>query len=153
MYTAPLRLESIYQYSSLTRACVKDPCSMSRSLRHQAKATRPNVWSFEPQHQHYNAPIPMIRTCARASFRSRTLNASALCVSAQWLSRRQFSGTISCKEDPRIESMGREIIDEFAVIRQDYGQCLKLTLKCLLTPISNTSLYTTSNATQALTRA
>ena len=105
-------------------ACVKDPCCMSRSLRHRTKPTRTKVWSFEPQHQHHDAPVPMIRICARATFRSRTTPTRTLCLSTQWLAQRQFSSTAWRREDPRIESMGREIIDEFAVIREEYGKCI-----------------------------
>ena len=97
---------------------------VQRSLRHRAKSTRPKVWVFEPQHQHHNAPDQMIRTCARATTRSRASLTPPSYLSTQWLARRQFSSTAWRKEDPRIESMGKEIIDEFAVIREDYGACL-----------------------------
>jgi hypothetical protein len=94
---------------------------VQRSLRHRAKSTRPKVWVFEPQHQHHNAPDQMIRTCARATIRSHTSPTPLLCLSTQWLAQRQFSSTAWRKEDPRIESMGKEITDEFAVIREEYG--------------------------------
>jgi len=42
-------------------------------------------------------------------------------LSTQLLARRQFTSAPRLKEDPRIESMGKEIIDEFAVIREQYG--------------------------------
>lgn len=93
-------------------------------VRHQAKVDTPQLQSFEPQHQHYNVLLPMIQICARATIRSHKLSAPAICLSTQWLARRQFSGTSWRKEDPRIESMGREITDEFAVIRDEYGKCL-----------------------------
>ena len=97
---------------------------VQRSLRHRAKSTRPKVWDFEPQHPHHNAPDQMIRTWARATIRSRTPPTPFLCLSTQWLARRQFSSTAWRKEDPRIESMGKEITDEFAVIREEYGTFL-----------------------------
>lgn len=83
---------------------------------------RAKVWVSGPQHQHHNAPAQMIRLCVRASFRSRTIQKPCLYTSTKWLARHQFSSTAWRKEDPRIESMSKEITDEFAVIREDYGK-------------------------------
>ncbi|KAH6643043.1 Alpha/Beta hydrolase protein [Boeremia exigua] len=63
----------------------------------------------------------MILTCARAAIRSRTNSPPATCIFKYSLARRQFTSTSWRKEDPRIESMGREITDEFAVIREEYA--------------------------------
>ncbi|CAO2657935.1 Nn.00g071950.m01.CDS01 [Neocucurbitaria sp. VM-36] len=57
----------------------------------------------------------MIRICARATLRSPTL-VPPRCS----LSYRKFSSTQWRKEDPRIQSFGREITDEFAVMREKY---------------------------------
>ncbi|KAJ4982931.1 triacylglycerol lipase [Stagonosporopsis vannaccii] len=63
----------------------------------------------------------MIQICARATVRSRTTFTPGTWSSLQLLARRQFASTPRRKEDPRIESMGKEITDEFAVIREQYG--------------------------------
>lgn len=126
---------------------------VQRSLRHRAKSTRPKVWVFEPQHHHHNAPDQMIRTCARATIRSRTSPTPLLCLSTQWLARRQFSSTAWRKEDPRIESMGKEITDEFAVIREEYGAFSIGLCVHVLTLFSYTSSYDTPNTIHSLTPA
>jgi triacylglycerol lipase len=41
---------------------------------------------------------------------------------------RPFSSTQWRKEDPRISDFGREIVDEFAVMREDYGDLRPLFL-------------------------
>lgn len=64
----------------------------------------------------------MIRLCVRATIRSHATQNSLSCTSTQWLARRQFNSTAWRKDDPRIESMSKEITDEFAVIREEYGQ-------------------------------
>lgn len=83
---------------------------------------RAKVWVSGPQQQHHNALAQMIRLCVQASFRSRTIPRLSLRTSTQWLARHQFSNTVWRKEDPRIESMSKEITDEFAIIREEYGK-------------------------------
>lgn len=61
----------------------------------------------------------MIRICTRATLRSSTLTPLRCS-----LVYRQFSSTSWRKEDPRIEDFGREIVDEFAVLREKYGTYL-----------------------------
>jgi hypothetical protein len=63
----------------------------------------------------------MIRTCARASVRSTRPCSRTLPVLLQPVIRLHFSSTALRSEDPRIANLGREIKDEYAVIREKYG--------------------------------
>lgn len=57
----------------------------------------------------------MIRICTRAILRS-----SRVTPLQSSFGYRHFSSTLLRKEDPRIEDFGREIVDEFAVLREKY---------------------------------
>jgi hypothetical protein len=63
----------------------------------------------------------MIRTRARASIRSTKPCLRTLPVLFQPVIRLHFSSTALRAEDPRIANLGREIKDEYAVIREKYG--------------------------------
>jgi hypothetical protein len=108
--------------SFISASCVMHPClCVSRSIRHQARnaiyASRASTLS----RQTCNALHPMIRTCARVSLRSPTLSSRTLPILLQPVIRLHFSSTAWYKEDPRISTLGREIKDEYAVIRDQYG--------------------------------
>jgi triacylglycerol lipase len=61
----------------------------------------------------------MIRACVRATCRSPVL------VSRQHLQLpRCFSSTQWREEDPRLDDFGRKITDEFAQLRDKYGELL-----------------------------
>jgi triacylglycerol lipase len=62
----------------------------------------------------------MIRTCARVTIRSSAYRTTPYIISPIYATR-QFSSSQWRKEDPRISDFGREIIDEFAVMREKYG--------------------------------
>ena len=86
---------------------------------------------FEPTHRHrqpfseHDAQHPMIRLCARATFRS-SKSTPIRCA----ITYRHFSGAPWRKEDPRIQDFGREIIDEFAVMREKYSTVQELSKVC-----------------------
>ncbi|CAG5171100.1 uncharacterized protein ALTATR162_LOCUS7277 [Alternaria atra] len=61
----------------------------------------------------------MIRTCARVTTRSSAYRTTPYIISPIYATR-QFSSSQWRKEDPRISDFGREIIDEFAVMREKY---------------------------------
>ncbi|KAI4684783.1 uncharacterized protein J4E88_004224 [Alternaria novae-zelandiae] len=61
----------------------------------------------------------MIRICARATIRSPVYRITS-CTLSPINSTRQFSSSQCRKEDPRISDFGREIVDEFAVMREKY---------------------------------
>ncbi|RYN80041.1 hypothetical protein AA0117_g3154 [Alternaria alternata] len=61
----------------------------------------------------------MIRICARVTTRSSAYKATPFRKSPTYTAR-QFSSSQWRKEDPRISDFGREIVDEFAVMREKY---------------------------------
>ncbi|KAI4617754.1 hypothetical protein J4E83_006086 [Alternaria metachromatica] len=61
----------------------------------------------------------MIRICARATIRSPVYRIIS-CTLSPINATRQFSSSQCRKEDPRISDFGREIVDEFAVMREKY---------------------------------
>ncbi|KAI5374602.1 hypothetical protein J4E82_006656 [Alternaria postmessia] len=61
----------------------------------------------------------MIRICARVTTRSSAYKATPFRNSPIYTAR-QFSSSQWRKEDPRISDFGREIVDEFAVMREKY---------------------------------
>ncbi|KAI4607752.1 hypothetical protein J4E80_009493 [Alternaria sp. BMP 0032] len=61
----------------------------------------------------------MIRICARATIRSPVYRTTS-CILSPINATRQFSSSQCRKEDPRISDFGREIVDEFAVMREKY---------------------------------
>ncbi|KAI4925880.1 uncharacterized protein J4E92_006616 [Alternaria infectoria] len=61
----------------------------------------------------------MIRICARATIRSSVYRTTSCTLSPINVTR-QFSSSQCRKEDPRISDFGREIVDEFAVMREKY---------------------------------
>ncbi|KAB2107042.1 hypothetical protein AG0111_0g5321 [Alternaria gaisen] len=61
----------------------------------------------------------MIRICARVTTRSSAYKATPFRNSPTYTAR-QFSSSQWRKEDPRISDFGREIVDEFAVMREKY---------------------------------
>ncbi|CAN9306810.1 alpha/beta-hydrolase [Alternaria alternata] len=61
----------------------------------------------------------MIRICARVTTRSSANKATPFRNSPIYTAR-QFSSSQWRKEDPRISDFGREIVDEFAVMREKY---------------------------------
>ncbi|RYN33346.1 hypothetical protein AA0115_g3182 [Alternaria tenuissima] len=61
----------------------------------------------------------MIRICARVTTRSSAYKATPFRNSPIYTAR-QFSSSQWRKEDPRISDSGREIVDEFAVMREKY---------------------------------
>jgi len=61
----------------------------------------------------------MIRTCARVTTPSSAYRTTPYTISPIYATR-QFSSSQWRKEDPRISDFGREIIDEFAVMREKY---------------------------------
>ncbi|KAI8933473.1 hypothetical protein NX059_009211 [Plenodomus lindquistii] len=61
----------------------------------------------------------MIHLCTRATLRSSTQIASIRFL-RQTTVQRTFSVSSCRKEDPRIQDFGREITDEFAVLREKY---------------------------------
>jgi triacylglycerol lipase len=65
----------------------------------------------------------MIRICARATLRSPRFE-STPCLLRRTHALRCFSSTQWRKEDPRLSNFGREIVDEFAVMRENYGRFL-----------------------------
>jgi triacylglycerol lipase len=72
----------------------------------------------------------MIRTCARATFRSPTIltwrhaQAQRSFRCTQW--RREEA---QAKGDPRLDDFGRKITDEFAEMREKYGKIYSLVLQ------------------------
>jgi triacylglycerol lipase len=61
----------------------------------------------------------MLRICARVTARSSAYKTTPYILSPAHATR-QFSSSQWRKEDPRISDFGREIIDEFAVMRENY---------------------------------
>ncbi|KAH6878673.1 Alpha/Beta hydrolase protein [Alternaria rosae] len=61
----------------------------------------------------------MIRIYARATIRSPVYSTTS-CILSPKNATRQFSRSQCRKEDPRISDFGREIVDEFAVMREKY---------------------------------
>ncbi|KAI4631677.1 uncharacterized protein J4E87_002383 [Alternaria ethzedia] len=61
----------------------------------------------------------MVRICARATIRSPVYRITS-CTLSPINATRQFSSSQCRKEDPRISDFGREIVDEFAVMREKY---------------------------------
>jgi hypothetical protein len=79
----------------------------------------------------------MIRICARATFRSLTP------LKSQRLpGQRSFSCTQWRREDPRLDDFGRKITDEFAEMREKYGNFDMNTFAYapMLTCVRNTSM-------------
>lgn len=63
----------------------------------------------------------MIRTCFRAALRPSVPRSACTFTKTTSVPFRPFSGTQWRKEDPRMPGAGREIVDEFAVLREKYG--------------------------------
>ncbi|KAH9863953.1 hypothetical protein J1614_009886 [Plenodomus biglobosus] len=61
----------------------------------------------------------MINFCTRATFRSPHSIATIRFLRRAHV-QRQFSTSSCRKEDPRIQDLGREITDEFAILRDEY---------------------------------
>jgi triacylglycerol lipase len=75
----------------------------------------------------------MIRICTRATLRSPLYKPTSCYLRPVYASRR-FGASPWRKEDPRISDFGREIIDEFAVMREDYGN---MRSSCFLYAVTN----------------
>lgn len=63
----------------------------------------------------------MIGTCIRTTLRSPASRPLHILAKPTSTYCRQFSSSQWRKEDPRIPGAGREIVDEFAVLREKYG--------------------------------
>lgn len=63
----------------------------------------------------------MIGICIRATLRSPSSRPLHVLAKPSSTYCRQFSSSQWRKEDPRIPGAGREIVDEFAVLREKYG--------------------------------
>ena len=66
---------------------------------------------------------PMIRVYFRAALHSPVPRSAYALPRITFAYRRQFNSTQWRKEDPRMPGAGREIVDEFAVLREKYGIC------------------------------
>ena len=73
---------------------------------------------------------PMILICFRTALRSPVPRPTYNFPKATSLCCRQFNSAQWRKEDPRMPGAGREIVDEFAVLREKYGILDVISLSC-----------------------